>query len=213
MMEYLGLFWKFTELLQHTLQQNWIPILKTTFKQKLSDVSFINPTSTVGMKLLYLWLLKRCVNNGVMTIKPDIRKLKTRTWSGQMSCPSCCYLHQEEFMFGEYPTVEHRGGSLMIWAAVPWYSVVPLLTFMAKRTGLVIRCIPRSRHYLWSMTLSSKTIMPTFTQLELFSNGLKSMKVNLIFPDQHNHQTWTPLNHSSQLRRLEWGAGFHLQNP
>jgi hypothetical protein len=30
---------------------------------------------------------------------------------------------------------------------------------------------------------------PPFTQLELFSHGLKSMKVNFnIFPGQHNHQ-------------------------
>jgi hypothetical protein len=43
-----------------------------------------------------------------------------------------------------------------------------------------------------------------FTQLELFSHGLKSMKVNFnIFPGQHNHQIWTSLNHSGQLWRLE----------
>jgi hypothetical protein len=31
--------------------------------------------------------------------------------------------------------------------------------------------------------------MTPFTHLELFSHGLKSMKVNLnIFPGQHNHQ-------------------------
>jgi hypothetical protein len=35
----------------------------------------------------------------------------------------------------------------------------------------------------------SKTTKPPFTQLELFSHGLESMKVNFnIFPGQHNHQ-------------------------
>jgi hypothetical protein len=64
-----GLFRKITEL----LQQNWIFILKTMFPQKLSDMSFTNPTSMVGLQLLNVWLLKvmlRCVNNGVTSIKP-----------------------------------------------------------------------------------------------------------------------------------------------
>jgi hypothetical protein len=35
-----------------------------------------------------------------------------------------------------------------------------------------------------------------FTQFELFSHGLKSMKVNFsIFPGQDSHQIWTSLNH------------------
>jgi hypothetical protein len=41
--------------------------------QKLSDMSSTNPPSTVGLQLLNLWLLKiviRCVNDGVITIKP-----------------------------------------------------------------------------------------------------------------------------------------------
>jgi hypothetical protein len=33
-------------------------LLKVLFLQKLSDVSFTNPTSTVGLQLLNLWLLK-----------------------------------------------------------------------------------------------------------------------------------------------------------
>jgi hypothetical protein len=35
----------------------------------------------------------------------------------------------------------------------------------------------------------SKTTMTSFTQVELFSHGLKGMKVNFsIFPGKHNHQ-------------------------
>jgi hypothetical protein len=38
------------------------------------------------------------------------------------------------------------------------------------------------------MQFSKMTVTP-FTQLELFSHGLKGMKVNFsIFPCQHNHQ-------------------------
>jgi hypothetical protein len=33
--------------------------------------------------------------------------------------------------------------------------------------------------------------IPRFTQMELFSHGLKSLKVNFIFPGQHNHQICT----------------------
>jgi hypothetical protein len=45
-------------------KQIWIFILKTLFTQKLSNKSFPNPTSTVGLQFLNLWLLKvmlRCV--------------------------------------------------------------------------------------------------------------------------------------------------------
>jgi hypothetical protein len=60
---------------------------------------------------------------------------------------------------------------------------------------------------------SAKTTLPAFTQLELVSHGLKSMKVNFnIFPCQHNHQILTSLNHSGQFWRLEWETDSHLQH-
>jgi hypothetical protein len=63
------------------------------------------------------------------------------------------------------------------------------------------------------MVQFSRMTMPPFTQLELFSDGLKSMKVNFnIFPGQHNHQIWASLNHCYQFRRLEWGPDSHLQH-
>jgi hypothetical protein len=42
---------------------------------------------------------------------------------------------------------------------------------------------------------------------------LKSMKMDFnIFPGQHSHQIWTPLNHSGQFCRLERGTGSHLKH-
>jgi hypothetical protein len=50
---------------------------KGPVSKKLSDVSFTNPTSMVGLQLLSLWLLKvmlRNINDGVTTIKPGHQK-------------------------------------------------------------------------------------------------------------------------------------------
>jgi hypothetical protein len=68
-----GLFRKITEPLQHRWQQKWIFTLKILFPQKLPDVSFRNPTSTVELQLLHLRLQKvmlRCVHDCVTTIEP-----------------------------------------------------------------------------------------------------------------------------------------------
>jgi hypothetical protein len=91
---------------KHRWQQNWIFILKTLFPQKLSDVSLTNPTSTVGLQLLDLWLLKvmlRYINEGITTIKPghQITGNACVVWSDESS--SRCSLHQEKFMIGEHP--------------------------------------------------------------------------------------------------------------
>jgi hypothetical protein len=82
--------------------------------------------------------------------------------------------------------------------------LVLLLPFMAKLlkgskgTVWIIRCIPWSRRYFRTRMHLSKTTLPPFTQLKLFSRGFKSMKVNFnIFPGQHNHHIWASLNHST----------------
>jgi hypothetical protein len=95
-------------------------------------------------------------------------------------------------MTGSVPTVKHRGGSVMVWAAVLWYStlLVPLLPFMAELlegstwAGWVIRCIhPMIQTLFPSNDAVFQDDNAPFTQLELFSHCLKSMKVNLnIFP-------------------------------
>jgi hypothetical protein len=70
------------------------------FPQTLSDVSFTNLTSTVGLQLLNFWLLKvmlRCVNDGVTTIKPGYQATVHASY-GQMSHPSHCSLLQEVYL-------------------------------------------------------------------------------------------------------------------
>jgi hypothetical protein len=64
--------------------------LRTLFPQKLTDVSFTNPTSTVGLQLLNPWLLKVmhvCVNDDATTIKPGNQTTGNAhvIWSGEPS--------------------------------------------------------------------------------------------------------------------------------
>jgi hypothetical protein len=124
------LFRKITEQLQHRWQQKWISILTTLFPKKLSNMSFTNPASTVGLQLLNLWLLKvtlRCVNDGLTTIKPGHQttwQTERHVWHGQMSRPSRCSLHYEEFMFGEHPrkpTILNAWFHQWNMEEVPWW--------------------------------------------------------------------------------------------
>jgi hypothetical protein len=71
--QWRGLCLKIIELLQQRWWQNSIFILKTLFSQNRSDRSFTNPTSTVQLQLLNLWLPKTMLkgkNDGMMIIKP-----------------------------------------------------------------------------------------------------------------------------------------------
>jgi hypothetical protein len=64
------------------------------------------------------------------------------------------------------------------------YSVGPIIIFHGRITAkeymntLAIRCIPWSRRLFWTTMQFYKTTMLQCTQLEVFSHGLKSMKVN-----------------------------------
>jgi hypothetical protein len=143
-----GLLRKITELLQHGWQQTWIFILKNLFPQKLSDLSFTNPTFTVGLQLLNLILLKvnlRCVNDGVTTIKRGRQTIANARvmWLDESSFtlfPTSGRVYvwgtQKEADNAEYlvPTVKHGGGSVIVKAAISCYSIllVPLLSCMAK---------------------------------------------------------------------------------
>jgi hypothetical protein len=58
-------------------------------------VSFTNPTSTIGLQLLNLWLLKvipRSVNDGVTTIKP-----------GHQTTGNACMVWSDESSFTLFP--------------------------------------------------------------------------------------------------------------
>jgi hypothetical protein len=106
--------------------------LEDPVSTKLSDVKFTNRTSTVGLQLLNLWVLKvmlSCVNDGATTIKP-----------GHQTTGNACMIWSYESSFTLFstsgrvyiwrspkeaynpeclaPAVKHGGGSMMVWAAV-----------------------------------------------------------------------------------------------
>jgi hypothetical protein len=103
--------------------------------------------------LLNLWLMKvilRCVNDGVTTIKPEYqttRQMETRTWYSQMSRPSRCSLHQEEFTFGQHPrkpTIRNawleqwNTGEVLWWSGQQHrgkYSPCPIITLHGRITA------------------------------------------------------------------------------
>jgi hypothetical protein len=102
----------------------------------------------VGLQLLNLWLLKvmlRCVNSGVTTIKPGHQTTRNKhmIWSDEPSFtlfPTsgsvCIWRTPQEAYNSEFlvPTVKHRGASVMVCAAISWYSIrlVPVLPFVAE---------------------------------------------------------------------------------
>jgi hypothetical protein len=89
-------------------------------------------------------------------------------------------------------------------SVVALYSVGPILTLHGRITA---------REYVRGQFMQfSKTTMPPFTQVELFSHCWTIMKVNFsIFLGRHSHHIWTWLNHCRQFWRLEWGRDSHLQ--
>jgi hypothetical protein len=159
------LFRKIRELLQHRCQDF---ILKTLSPPKRNWHELHKSSVRPRQPLLNIWLLKiifRCINDGVTTIKPghqttgnahvipsDEPFLALFLTSGRIYV----WRTTKEAYIREYlvPTMKHRGGSVMIWSAISWYSIlfVSLLLFMAELlqgsrwTGWVIRCILWSRH-------------------------------------------------------------------
>jgi hypothetical protein len=87
----------------------------------------------------------RCVNYGVATIKPwnQANGNVGVIWSDELSFtmfPTSGRVYvwktPEEAYNPEclVPTMKHGGGSVMVWAAISWYSIllVPLVPFIAE---------------------------------------------------------------------------------
>jgi hypothetical protein len=125
-------------------------------------MSFTNPTSMVGLQLLNLRLsIKPVIIDGVTIIKPGHWTTGNTSviWSDELSFmlfPTSGRVYIWRAPMEAYnperlvPTEKHGGGSVMVWPAISWYSIllVPLLPFTAELlqrnmwTGWVIRCIP-----------------------------------------------------------------------
>jgi hypothetical protein len=85
-------------------------------------------------------------------------------------------------------------GSVMVWAAISSYSVGPIITLHGRITAReYVDSLGNQVHPMIQMLFPNDTVFqgdnaPIHTTGELFSHGLKSMKVNFnIFPGQHNH--------------------------
>jgi hypothetical protein len=204
-------------------------IMKTLFPQKLSDMSFTNPTSRVGLQLPNLWLLEimpRCVNDGVMTIEPG-HQTTGNAWYGQMSRPSCCFL----FMFGEQPrkhtiripdaNSETRGRFCDSLSSniVLHYSVAPIITLHGRITAReYVNMLGNHVHPMIQTLFRNNDAVFQDDSAPIHTAGtvqswFEIIKANFsIFPGQHTHQIWTLLNHSGQFWRLEWGTDSHLQH-
>jgi hypothetical protein len=85
-----------------------------------------------------------------------------------MSCPLCCSLHHNEFAFEEHrkkPIILkeylalkaiHDERSVMVWTAIPWYSVGPIITHHVRITAR--KYVDRSENQVHLMI---QTLFPT----------------------------------------------------
>jgi hypothetical protein len=186
--------------------------------QELYNVSFINPTFTVGQQLINLWLPKVIlgyVNGGVMVIKPG-HQTSGNAWYGHISCPSRCSIHQEKFTLGGHPrkpgsNTETRGrfcGGFGRNVMVKKRSVFPIITLYGRITlkeylyRLGNQVYPEIQTLLPDNDTVFQDNVP-WTQLELFDHGLKMMVNFNIFSGQHNLKILTSLKRSGQFWRPE----------
>jgi len=90
------------------------------------------------------------------------------------------------------PTVKHIGGSVMIWAAISWYSASPIINLNGRITAidnvdiLGHQVHPMVQMLLPTMMQSLKMAIRPYTQPEEFRLALKSMNN---FHGQYNGQT------------------------
>jgi hypothetical protein len=136
--------------------------------------------------------------------------------------------HLEEFTFGDHliwntssnSEKQHNEGSVMVWAVISWYSLSPITVVLFTQNywnGVHGQLGNQVHPKIWMLFLNNRAVLKDnnvqFTQMGLFSHGLKSMKLNFnIFPGQHNHHSWTSLNYSGKFFRPDWGTDSHLQH-
>ena len=110
-------------------------------------------------------------------------------------------------------TVKHGSWSVMIWAAISWYSAGPIIN---------LRCRIAANDYVDILGNQTHPLIPTFfpkmlhffkitirpyMQPQLFSLRWRSMKIHFnTFPGQHHHQTWISSNQYGQFLRAHWEA-------
>jgi hypothetical protein len=108
-------------------------------------------------------------------------------------------------MFGERPrkppeclvaTVKHGSGTVIIWAAISWYSAGPIITLHGRTTASdYVDILGNQMHPVVQMLFPNNdanfkmTIRPN-THAAVFSLGFVSMKMHFfIFPSQQTRQT------------------------
>jgi len=93
------------------------------------------------------------------------------------------------------PTVKHGGRSVMIWAAISWYSAGRVITMNGRITASdYVDILGSQVHPAVQMLFPNNDaifeIIRQNTQPEMFSPSLRSMTIHFnIFPGQHNHHT------------------------
>ncbi|GBM64356.1 hypothetical protein AVEN_11009-1 [Araneus ventricosus] len=89
----------------------------------------------------------------------------------------------------------------MVWAAISWFSVGPMITLKGHIKAkdyvniLAIKSIPWYKLCSQMVMVSSKATKPLFTQLTSSRTGFLSTRLNChISPGHHSHQTSILLN-------------------
>ena len=91
--------------------------------------------------------------------------------------------------------MKHGGESVVIWAAMSWYSAGAVLTLNGRTTASDYRDILGNQvHPVVQMLMTNndavfKMTICRNTQPEVFSPGMSSMKMHFNISDQHNRQT------------------------
>jgi transposase len=171
--------------------------------QNLSSVRLrlTNPTSTVGLKLLNLWLLKvmlRCVNDGVTTMTPENQTTVSAIaiWSNESSF--ILFPTSGKVYFGRTPKEAwfqqwNTGGvSAMVWATILWYSVGPIITLHGRITAR--EYVDRLGNQVHPMI---QTLFP--------NNDAVFQEDNAPLPTVGTVQWWFE-EHEGKLQHLPWPA-------